>query len=187
MPSGPSKADVLLKEYERVCGEIRALEGNNEKIVGFGITIVTAGFVYGIGNRISEIFLFIPIGFDGVLFYAILQYYRVLRFGGYKKFLEEQINKGMGEKVLIWEALVSNENRINIINAFLSGVYFTIVAAAHAYCLFKVKQLYDGSVFCLFAAVVTLLAVGLLICVYQMTVSFQKAYISSKDLALEGS
>ena len=57
---------IFQQDYERTAQHIRLLELTNDKIVGFGITIVVVGFTYGIQSKIDQAFFFLPIAFIGV-------------------------------------------------------------------------------------------------------------------------
>jgi hypothetical protein len=100
MPNTQKEIDILMKEYERLAADIRGIETMIEKVVGFGITLVGAGFAYGVQQNIIEMFFFLPIALIGVLLYAILQYHNMFWFGGYKRAVEERINELSGKVVL---------------------------------------------------------------------------------------
>ncbi len=68
-PNADFARDILLHEYERMCTEIRALEGNNEKAIAFGLSIITAALTVGIAQHVHQIFFVVPIAIVGVFFY----------------------------------------------------------------------------------------------------------------------
>jgi hypothetical protein len=43
------------------------IESTNDKVVGFGLTLVGAGFAYGVQQNIVEMFFFLPIALIGVM------------------------------------------------------------------------------------------------------------------------
>jgi hypothetical protein len=59
--------ELLVKEYERISSDIRIIESTNDKVVGFGLTLVGAGFAYGVQQNIVEMFFFLPIALIGVM------------------------------------------------------------------------------------------------------------------------
>ena len=137
-PAGPD-IQTLLKEYERVSTDIRAIETMNDKVVGFGLTIGGAAFAYGIQQNIAEVFFVVPVALIGVFFYATLQYYNMYWLGGYKRAVEDRINVLSRQVVLGWEALVeTRRKRVNIINASLVSIYLALLVAATGYSLFRI-------------------------------------------------
>jgi hypothetical protein len=133
--------DVLLKEYDRVCNEIRSIESSNEKAVGFGLTIVGAGFAYGIQQNALEIFYFLPVALVMVVCYAILHQSYVFWFGGYKRALEEKLNLLIGDRVLAWERIVAeHRGHRNLINCTILFLYGTIFATVFVYCVYEIYQ-----------------------------------------------
>lgn len=106
-PSAHPDIAVLVKEYERVSADIRTIEGMNDKVVGFGLTLVGAGFAYGVQQNLVEVFFFLPIALIGVMLYALLQYHNMFWFGGYKRAIEDRINQLSGHTVVCWEGLVA--------------------------------------------------------------------------------
>jgi len=190
--------DALMKEYERVCVEIRTLEGTNEKIVGFAVTFLTVFFSYAsgtAGGTISGtvgnapklevvIFLFVPVGFTCVFIYAVMQYYRVLRYGGYKKLLEERINAKVGEPpALFWEKLVSTDRKSDIINNALYIGYAVVTLPIEAYCIWYINTHQPLLVSVLFDAVIAGLTFLLGLSWRQMGKAFSSSYDTSKELS----
>lgn len=110
--------EFLQKEYDRLSTDIRAIETNNDKAIGFGLTVVGVGLAYGFKEQLAQVFLFLPIALMGVFLYGVLQYHNLFWLGGYKRAVEEKINKLAGRKVVCWEELVHEKRgRTNVINA----------------------------------------------------------------------
>ncbi len=125
---------VLLKEYERVCTDVRTIESQNDKIVGFGLTIVGAGAAFGLNQKLNEVFLVLPFLFVAVFIYAVLQYHNVFWLGGYKRALESKINKIAGATLLVWEALAEQKKRrVNFANLPLVSIYFLMLVGTSIY------------------------------------------------------
>lgn len=118
--------EVLIREYERMCTEIRTVEANNEKVITFGLSIITAAFAIGAAQHVSTVFLLIPIALVGVFLYAALLYTYVFSMGGYKRYLEDRLNEHIGKKVLLWERMVAIRQKRNIIRPALVAIYLLI-------------------------------------------------------------
>ena len=115
---------TLMAEYERVSADVRGIETMNDKVVGFGITLVGAGFAYGVQQNIIEMFFFLPIALIGVMLYAILQYYNIFWFGGYKRAIEDKVNHLAGGILLSWETIITKRRRrLHAINVSMAAVY----------------------------------------------------------------
>lgn len=174
---------TLLKEYERVSTDIRAIETMNDKVVGFGLTIGGAGFAYGVQQHLTEIFFVVPIALISVFFYATLQYHNMFWFGGYKRAIEERINTLSSTTVLGWEALVeTRRKRVNIINASLVFIYLALLVAATGHSLYQIFSSQTAAVFFMYAAFIVSLMFLLLFSVRQMFSAFTRSYKASQDI-----
>ena len=81
---------TLRDEYKRVCTDITTLETQNEKIVGFALTIIGAGATYGVKEGLDEVFFALPFALLNVGVFTLWHYYRIFRLGGYKLSIEEK-------------------------------------------------------------------------------------------------
>ena len=175
-PTGDS-LQVLLVEYERVCVEIRVLEGQNDKIAGFGLTIIGAGAAYGLNQHITAIFVVLPFVFLAVFFYAVLQYHNIFWYGGYKRALERKINAAVGIEVLVWEAVVHrSRQRIHAANLPLVTIYFFLLIANCIYSFVEVYSNYGVLVGYFHAVLLIVFLVALLVAVRKAFTALQDAY-----------
>jgi hypothetical protein len=177
-----AQIQVLLKEYERVCSDIRAIETMNDKVVGFGLTLVGAGFAYGVQQNIVEIFFFLPVALLGVLLYAVLQYHNMFWFGGYKRAVEEKVNELSSGPVLNWEALVADQRgRIHAINAAMASIYLTLIVGITWYSLYRIFMAAPQVLGYLYLVIVFELLVLFGFSVRQMTAAYRQAYNASRS------
>jgi FtsH-binding integral membrane protein len=181
MPNTQKEIDILMKEYERLAADIRGIETMIEKVVGFGITLVGAGFAYGVQQNIIEMFFFLPIALIGVLLYAILQYHNMFWFGGYKRAVEERINELSGKVVLNWETLIAKQRgRIHTINATMATVYVTAVVGVTWYSLVKIFSTQDFWLALIYAWIVLSFLVLAGFSIREMTSAYGRAYKDSR-------
>jgi hypothetical protein len=172
--------DILHKEYERVASHIRLLEATNDKIVGFGISIIVAGFAYGIQYKIAEIFFFLPVALIGVFLYATLQYYNLFWLGGYACAVEELINELAGHTLLYWETLIQSQRpRTNLNNIGLVLLYLGIFVAITLYSVDHVFALYDRWLAWVDAGVVFSFTSLLFFAVRNMMGAYRQSYEAS--------
>lgn len=134
------RLDIFRMEYLRVCDEIRSIESNNDKVLRLAITLIGAGFLYGIKSNLMEMYYFMPFAIAGVFSYGVLQYYFIYSYGGYKKNLERNINNILRAPVLIWEDIVETRPRYNIVFFPVIFVYIIILIFIDYYCLDAIIQ-----------------------------------------------
>ena len=137
--------DVLMKEYERLCDDIRSIEAMNNRVVGLGLTVVGTGFTYALKENQEASFIYLPILLFGVFFFAALQYYDVYWMGGYKLSIENRINE-LSKKILLqWELLIETKRqRANLNSIALMIVYFTILALGVGTSVYRVYMHYGA-------------------------------------------
>ncbi len=172
---------ILQQDYERTAQHIRLLESTNDKIVGFGITIVVAGFTYGIQSKIDEVFFFLPIAFIGVFLYATLQYMNLFWLGGYNHALEDKINLLAGETLVHWESLIqSSRRRMSLNNLSLVSIYLLVFVGIAAYSFFRIFRAQGLVLGIVFGAVVLFFSILLLVAVRRMLGAYDQSYQESK-------
>ncbi|MFA7060827.1 MAG: hypothetical protein WC156_08420 [Pedobacter sp.] len=172
------RSNVFLAEYKIVSDEIKERIGRSDKIIAVGLTVLSAGFVYGIKEKIEIIFLVLPIGLYGVIFYAIFNTTIVMTLGGHKKYIAERINTYFGEEILIWESVANKIIHRNIAQICLNFLYAAFLTAAvtvgyesaSTYCYAKV-----------YISVITVLSIALIISLSVMAKAFNKSYKISKS------
>jgi len=168
--------ETLQKEYERIAGDIRGIETNNDKAVGLGLTVVGIGLAYGTKENLSYVFLFLPIALMGVFLYGTLQYHNLFWLGGYKRAVEEKINDLAGRTVVCWEALVqTRRGRVNVINVGLTTVYLGILVAITSISTSKVFAAFGLAFGVVFGLVEVTLAMLLLFGVRRMFRGYDEA------------
>lgn len=132
--------DVLLQEYLRLCAEIRSIESTNEKVISLALTVLGFAAAFGIARDISIAFLLLPVAFIGLMTFAAMNYVSIFSLAGYKKHLEDLINEVAGEKLLLWERLVPEREKRNLLGGLMVSIY---VLAGTAVCVVSIWQLYS--------------------------------------------
>ena len=189
MPTEEKKANLqygeaVLREHERVCSEIRNIEINNRRVIGFGLSIIGVGFAYGVSEKVSELMFFVPVALAGVFLFAMLQYNNLFWFGGYKRLLEKQVNEAFGKPVVSWESVVNQRPRIHVINGSLVAVYVLVAVAATIFSLIEVITLYPPLVYWSFTALIVSLYVAALLSARRMARAYGEA-VKAASLAAE--
>jgi len=112
------KLQVLLNEYNAVTQEINMRIRLNQTIIGFGAAILGAALTLGVKEKITEILLPAPLVFFMAFFVGLFNTNGMLSLGGYKRYLEERINRTLGENILM---------RAEISRKLIEGHFITIV------------------------------------------------------------
>jgi len=103
----PNQLTVLLKEYERVYLEIIALQRKGELLTAGSLTFLTAGFAAAFRDSpLIEVIFLAPLLYWGVLLYFVQVTTVQMLLGGYKRYLEQEINRTIDDSVLQWERMV---------------------------------------------------------------------------------
>jgi SAM-dependent methyltransferase len=97
------KIDVLLKEHEIVCTQIREMVSYSDRILGVGVTILGAVFLYGIKEKVNEITIATPFALTFLLLFCSSVFSAILTLGGYRRYLEDAFESQFGEQILRWE------------------------------------------------------------------------------------
>jgi len=180
------KKSLLLKEYERLCVEVRLVEANIEKAIAFGLSIVTASFAVGVAQHVHEVFFVIPVAIGGVFFYATMLYTYIFSIGGYKRHVEDQLNEIAEEKILIWEELVSIRQRNNIIRPVLIAIYVLVGSILVALSVNNLITYYGVIVGILMLVTTLSLFVILLFALRSMTKTYDHTYRNAVALRDSG-
>lgn len=140
MPKPTLEKDVLLKEYERVCADIRSYESYTDRIVGLGFTVLSIGMTVGLAQKVPIAFFVLPVALVGVLAYATMNARWVRELGAYKAHLEASINQLCGRDLLIWERLVLRNVAENGSFRVLWLVYALVTVAIFAVSVAQVRD-----------------------------------------------
>lgn len=115
--------EVLIRECETVGQQINTFILANQKTIGLGLAVLSAGLVYGLKEQIKEVLLFLPIAAFGILFYGIRIITETMCLGGYKHHLEETINRILGKNILLWESFIAPNLLHGSVTKFLYFIY----------------------------------------------------------------
>jgi hypothetical protein len=112
-----------------------------EKFVGFGITIVGAGFAYGLAQKVDEVFFVLPVAMFGIYYVFLERMRTILWLGAYKRAVEEKINELSERTVLKWEYLIQeHRGRVDIIVLSTNLVYGLILIAVVLISVVRIKN-----------------------------------------------
>lgn len=123
-----NKVDVLLKEHEIICTQIREMVSYSDRIFGFGVTILGAVFLYGIKETAHAITIATPFAVTLLLLFCSSIYAAILSLGGYRRYLEDKLSSLLGERLLMWEhitpRILHNSFAVASLSAFSTALLF---------------------------------------------------------------
>lgn len=178
---------VLLKEYERLCTDIRSIESTNEKILGLGFTLIGLGATAGIFQKVAPIFFVLPIAVVGIIAYAAVCYLCIYSMGGYKRHLEDCINAQAEETILVWEQLVRFRERASINGHVLRAIYLVISVSIFGISILQLSENYGLRTAWAMGALLLVLVGAVYIGIRQMNSIFDRTYSEAKKLHGRGS
>jgi hypothetical protein len=171
-----SKLEVLMKEYEAAWQQIQTRAGINEKIVGLGLTVLTAGLVYGIKEKVGEMLLVVPVGFFGIMFYSVFITTDIMSLGGYRRHLEERINAILGENVLLAEEIARKLIHRHFSLVCLYIIYAVALGLTIFLSLKTALQIYGSPTFAGLSIFLALLFFALLISLIKLNAVYDRTY-----------
>lgn len=181
-PPAEFAGTVLLKEYERLCTDIRSIESANEKILGLGFTLIGLGATAGIFQKVAPIFFVLPIAVVGIIAYAAVSYLCIYSMGGYKLYIEDRINEIVGGPLLVWEKLVRFREKTSINGHVLRVIYFIISVSIFAISITQLSSEYGLYVAWAMAVMLLLLIYAVFVGIRQMNTVFERTYAEAKRL-----
>lgn len=178
------KKDILLTEYQIVTDKINMLVNYDLKIMNIGLIIFGVGFGYGMSESVNNsiLLIFFPFAIYIVLLFAIHVYIIVTALCGYKKCIEEYINKNyMGFHFMLCESI--NEKftfkSVALFGSYLFysalliiGIYKSIQEAKLTFDVFRINAIIIAH-----AASITLIGYS----GYKFVTTMKESYNFAKD------
>lgn len=191
MISAEKHVEILARESDRVSTDIRQFESMVDRFIGFGITVIGAGFTYGVAQHADQVFFVLPIALFGIYYVFLERMRTIVWLGAYKRALEDRINEVSEDIVLNWEYLIQEgRGRADVIAFSGNFVYVLILVGVVGYSLFRVNDVYGTQTMygvpilyvCIF--VVLILTTLLLLCIVRLLTVYAPAYkLSRKALS----
>src|SRR5205814_1667055 len=122
------KVDILLKEHDIICTQIREMVSYSDRMFGFGVTILGAVFLYGTKEGAHAITIATPFAITLLLLFCSSIYAAILSLGGYRRYLEDRLYGFIGERLLMWEhitpRILHNSFAVTSLYAFSAVLLF---------------------------------------------------------------
>lgn len=178
-----NELEILKTEYIRTFDEIKLLMESNDKNLGLGITILTGFAIFLPDDKSKEFTLLFPVLIFALFFYGVYTYNNILIMGGYKKYLEEKINKLANSNILIWESelLVKLRNK-GLWNWPTWIAYGLFIVGICIYSLQNTFLYYGCTAMWLLFSVIVLLIIILIYSLLVARKQFDRSYNLAKEI-----
>lgn len=185
-PDSTFRNEALITEYKRICDDIRSFETQSDKILNLGVGVVSLSALVGVHYAVALIFFMIPVATSVVVLYTILTYCHIQSMGGYKRYIEDQINVIVTDKLLVWEAVVTEREKHNLVRNFLLTTYAIAVVGLMGASVYYVNKEYGRYPMYAILALIALFFVAIYISVRKLTKINDQTYANARTFRGSG-
>lgn len=114
------KFEALCKQCDIFDSKITSYSLLSLRVLGLGTTIIIGLLVLAIKEHVEIALLLLPFAMYAILFYWINITTWILAFGGYKRHLEERINRLVNEPLFLWESRLVHSRHVNVANSIMN-------------------------------------------------------------------
>jgi hypothetical protein len=180
-----ARLDLLMKEADTTGQGIRTILLTSERIIALGLTISGAGLAYGIKEKIYDVLLFLPVAVIGVFIYGTALFTELMSLGGYKKHLEEKINRLLGQNILLWESSIAHKRHSAFVKVALYIIYSLFLALTIYVSLSTALKYYVMATVWGLIILDLIMLIFLGITLIKMVKTFDETYLHAKSQWLE--
>lgn len=179
MDKTEKKLDVLLSEYHEISKRIHEIMLHQERLLNYSILIIGAVVIYGFTKELDALSVFFPLGIFAVYFYSLYYINQIHALGGYKKFLEEELNliiekidDADSKKIFLWEKYARKYFHLDINNAAQALIYIIVLGIFVSLAFISAQGLFQIIMCCFYV----LLIILLIISISKSATKFNKTY-----------
>ena len=174
------KLDALIEQCKSIDSKITSYHVMSARVLGIGIAIVSGVLAVSIKEKSYIVLLLLPLALYSILFYWTNVMAWIVANGGYKKHLEEKINKVCREPLFLWEAGIVQKRHTNISNICLNSLYVVVLILCVGSSIFAASK-YPNLVI-ISIGVNLFLLIALIISFVHLKNEFNQAYLDSKNV-----
>ena len=174
------KFSALIEQCKSIDSKITSYHVMSSRVLGGGIAIVSAVLAVAIKEKNYIVLLILPLALYSILFYWVNVISWILAQGGYKKFLEEKINRMCCEPIFLWEAGVVQKRHHNVSNLCLNILYFIVLICSIGLSIFSASKY--PNILIISIAINIILFIILIISFLNLNNEFSQTYIDSKQV-----
>ena len=99
--------EVLVKQWDRLCQDIRATALTVDKLMTIGLALAAAALAFQPQDKSRQhlLYLLLPIPAYGIFIYGSVLWRGVMVYAGHRQYLEEEINRVVGRPLLFVQRL----------------------------------------------------------------------------------
>lgn len=172
---------LLYKECETTGNKIMSLIVSGDRYLSMGFAVIVAGMAYGIKEDQKDILLILPYAILTVMFYSLQIVKESMALGGYKCFLEEQINFKLGKNMVLWECAIARRRHTTDAPIFINVIYIVFLIVTIINSLAIAWKCYTNATFWLLVVGYSILIPGLIIEVRRLNKAFDNTYQIAKN------
>lgn len=178
------KIDLWVKECETLGATITNLMLLSARVIGIGSGIVFAVLALVFKEKAYDVVLLLPVAMFALFFYFINLHTSILEMGGYKKRIEEEINRIMGQPLYIWESGLVGRRHTNLANVFLFIIFTLILLVCITASLYVSSKQHPSWVLYCNIIVLSIFSLGILISVKRMRGAHRRTYADASELLI---
>ena len=148
----------------------------SSRVIAVGTAVALSVIGISLRTKSSEILILLQYLMFVLFFHYINLHTSILEMGGYKRYLEEEINAIIGEKIHLWETELVPRRHYNIANQFLAAIFLIILLGSVVIGLYVSYSYKYSWVFYASITADAILIVGLILAVAHMRKAHKKTY-----------
>jgi len=121
------RLEHLTSQCDAMGAAIGSMMQQSSRVISIGTAVALGVVGLAVRTESYDVLLLLPYLMFVLYFHYINLHTSILEMGGYKKYLEEQINTIIGEKMHLWETELVPRRHNNIANQFLAGIFTLIM------------------------------------------------------------
>ncbi len=172
---------ILYKECESTGNKIMSLIVSSDRYLSMGFAVIVAAMAYGMKEDQKDILLILPYAILTVMFYSVHIITETMALGGYRCFLEEQINLKLGKNIVIWESGIARRRHTTDAPIFINVIYTVFLFLTIINSLVIAWKFYEKATFWLLLLGHLILLGGLTFEVLRLTKAFDNTYHLAKN------
>jgi cobalamin biosynthesis protein CobD/CbiB len=116
-----------------------------------------------------------------MFFHYINLHTSIRELGGYKRHVEEELNRRLGEKIFMWETELVPRRHKNVANQFIAGIFLLVLAVSVVLAIFfAIQHKFPWVVYVVLLSC-AVLTVGLAFSAKNMKRAHEKTYLDARN------
>jgi hypothetical protein len=173
------KLDALISQCSSIDAKITSYHLLGAKVLALGTSIIPTILAISFKNNYDTVLLILPIAIFSVIFYWVNINTWIVSHGGYKRYIEEQINALTGEPIYFWEAGVVPSRHTNLSNVILNSIFSLVLILCISASLWASRK--NGILFAAVAVLNLVLVISLVFSFAYLKTEFQRTYKDTKQ------